>query len=228
MWKELQAIFGLGEVAVVPDRIVHEGFLFKESQFLKVWRRRWCVLTSEYLCTFNVGDDGPSSDRDYRKPTEVIRLSECESVMSADVTGTENSLYVVTPSRGFFLVAGSADEKATWMSAILNCCLPLLVFSGIQHSLLMFTITEDEEAVELGKIGSELPDRASALKDVVKPRRVSRNPLASLPFWLCLLAEIFSTQPENSRTGIRRGVKALGAGIAANHHAACLRRVQDD
>mmetsp|Transcript_99703 Transcript_99703/g.157815 ORF Transcript_99703/g.157815 Transcript_99703/m.157815 type:complete len:221 (+) Transcript_99703:54-716(+) len=214
------------EVAAIQDRIVQEGFLFKESKLLKVWRRRWCVLTPESLCTFKVKDSGPSSEWDYRRPTEEIKLSECESVMSADEPGIENSLYVITRKRTFFLVARSADEKEAWMKAILDCCLPLLVASGIQCSLLMFTITEDEEGLDPVKRGSEFPTiPKSTQTDVLKPRFASRYG-SGLTFWLCLLAEMFTTQPEEVRAPLGGGVNVLSAGIRDRYQPPlCFRQI---
>lgn len=126
------------------DDIKLEGFLFKEIQgfFSKQWHKRWCVLTNEALCSFKTAGD-------YRKPTEFIRLRECSSVKSADLgTGKENSLYVVTPDETFCLVAGSASEKDTWMSAINNVCLPERICLGASVCLSFFTINESSQSFE--------------------------------------------------------------------------------
>mmetsp|Transcript_98576 Transcript_98576/g.274274 ORF Transcript_98576/g.274274 Transcript_98576/m.274274 type:complete len:122 (-) Transcript_98576:129-494(-) len=100
------------EIIVHPDDIIKEGFLVKQSKFMKEWRRRCFVLTPQYLCSFR-------NQGDYRNPTEFIRLRECSTVKSADEdTGKENSFRVDTPERVFYLIADSAAEKEAWIGHI--------------------------------------------------------------------------------------------------------------
>mmetsp|Transcript_79522 Transcript_79522/g.137936 ORF Transcript_79522/g.137936 Transcript_79522/m.137936 type:complete len:122 (-) Transcript_79522:172-537(-) len=100
------------EIVVHRDDIVKEGYLVKESKHLKEWRRRWFVLTPQYLCSFK-------SEGEYRNPTEFIRLRECSTVKSADdSTGKENSFRVDTPNRCFNLIADNATDKESWIGHI--------------------------------------------------------------------------------------------------------------
>mmetsp|Transcript_147575 Transcript_147575/g.282881 ORF Transcript_147575/g.282881 Transcript_147575/m.282881 type:complete len:468 (+) Transcript_147575:47-1450(+) len=125
------------QIFVREDDIKFEGFLVKESAVLQKWRKRWCVLTSEYLCAFKVKGD-------YRKPTEFIRLRDCSSVKSAEKdTGREQSFGVVTEERTFFLFASSAAEKIMWMDAIMSCCFIEFITFGTEHSLSSFAIAEE-------------------------------------------------------------------------------------
>lgn len=125
------------QVFVHEDDIYFEGFLLKRSAFFRKWRKRWCVLTSQSLCAFRVKGD-------YRKPTEVIRLRDCSSVMLADAdTGKENSFSVETEDRTFCLVAGSAIEKGMWMDAIISSCFLQFIVFGTEHPLSAFAIAED-------------------------------------------------------------------------------------
>lgn len=127
------------QIVVHRHDIKRAGFLAKESKVLKNWNRRWLVLTDQYLCSFKV-------EGDYRKPTEFIKLGECSAVKSAfNDTGEQNSLAVVTPDRTFYLIAGSAGEKDAWMGAIMSCCLPELICSGVRSFLPSFPISEDED-----------------------------------------------------------------------------------
>lgn len=65
--------------------IIKEGFLDKQSRFLKSWRRycslirfsRWFVLTPHTLMTFK-------ERKVYNSPTEVIPLKAITSIKSAD------------------------------------------------------------------------------------------------------------------------------------------------
>mmetsp|Transcript_58338 Transcript_58338/g.92620 ORF Transcript_58338/g.92620 Transcript_58338/m.92620 type:complete len:119 (-) Transcript_58338:232-588(-) len=100
------------QIAVHQDDIVMEGCLVKESMYLKIWRKRWFVLTPDYLCAFK-------SRGDYKNPTEFIRLKQCSTVKSAEGSlGDEHSLCVITPERCFYLIASTGPEKEKWIEAI--------------------------------------------------------------------------------------------------------------
>ncbi len=101
-----------GEIIVHSDDIIKEGWLVKQSMHLKDWRRRWCILTPQYLCTFK-------QQGQYRNPTEAIRLRECSTAKSGDDdTGKENSFRVDTPTRVFHLIADTATGKEAWIGTI--------------------------------------------------------------------------------------------------------------
>mmetsp|Transcript_46243 Transcript_46243/g.140317 ORF Transcript_46243/g.140317 Transcript_46243/m.140317 type:complete len:122 (-) Transcript_46243:192-557(-) len=100
------------EITVHRDDIIKEGWLVKQSKHLREWRRRWFVLTPQYLCSFK-------TQGEYRNPTEAIRLRECSTVKSADEdTGKENSFRVDTPARVFYLIADSSTDKESWIGHI--------------------------------------------------------------------------------------------------------------
>merc|ERR1719238_379619 len=100
------------QVVIHRDDIIKEGWMVKQSRIMKDWRRRWFVLTPQYLCSFK-------TQGDYRNPTEAIRLRECQTVKSADDdTGKENSFRVDTPTRVFYLIADSPSEKESWIGSI--------------------------------------------------------------------------------------------------------------
>jgi len=94
------------------EEILKEGWLMKQSKFLKNWKRRWFVLTPTYICSFQ-------QQGVYHKPTEVLRLRECSTVKSADDNvDRENAFRVETPSRVFFLIAETNVEKESWIGHI--------------------------------------------------------------------------------------------------------------
>merc|ERR1719408_789588 len=100
------------EIIVHRDDIIKEGWLVKQSKHLKEWRRRWFVLTPQYLCSFK-------SQGEYRNPTEAIRLRECTTVKSAEEdTGKENSFRVDVVDRVFYLIAEDATDKESWIGSI--------------------------------------------------------------------------------------------------------------
>jgi len=100
------------EIIIRRNDIIKEGWLMKESRHLKAWRRRWCVLTPQYLFTFR--DQGQ-----YKSPTEHICLRECSKVETADNdTGEKNSFCVHTSSRVLKMIADTSAEKETWIGHI--------------------------------------------------------------------------------------------------------------
>eukprot|EP00929_Paragymnodinium_shiwhaense_P042530 TRINITY_DN21996_c0_g1_i1.p1 TRINITY_DN21996_c0_g1~~TRINITY_DN21996_c0_g1_i1.p1 ORF type:complete len:122 (-),score=27.83 TRINITY_DN21996_c0_g1_i1:164-529(-) len=100
------------EIVIHREDITKEGWLVKQSKFMKDWRRRWMVLTPHYLCSFK-------TQGDYRNPSEVLRLSECSTVKSAaEELGKENSFRVDAPNRIFYLIADSAADKEAWIGSI--------------------------------------------------------------------------------------------------------------
>merc|ERR1712113_988784 len=92
--------------------IVKEGHLVKQSKVLKSWRRRWFVLTPEYLCSFK-------NEGELRNPTDFVRLRECRTCKAADADiGKENSIQLHTTTRVFLLIANSPEEKVSWTKSI--------------------------------------------------------------------------------------------------------------
>jgi hypothetical protein len=85
----------------------------KQSKYLKEWRKRWFVLTPNYLATYK------AQTADYRQPTEVIKLRECSTVKSADDdTDRQNAFRVDSASRVFLCIAESPLEKESWIGNI--------------------------------------------------------------------------------------------------------------
>ena len=74
--------------------IIKEGFLDKQSRFLKSWRRysfslssRWFVLTPHVLMTFK-------ERKTYNSPTEIIPLKAITSIKSADEESAKEFSFV--------------------------------------------------------------------------------------------------------------------------------------
>jgi hypothetical protein len=64
----------LSPLAVSRDKIIKEGWLFKQSRYLKDWRRRWIIITPSFICSFR------SPDAIHQQPTEALRLADCNTV----------------------------------------------------------------------------------------------------------------------------------------------------
>ncbi|EEA04916.1 PH domain-containing protein [Cryptosporidium muris RN66] len=105
-------ILGGSQVIIRPEDVVKQGWLYKQSRFLKDWRRRWFILTRNYLASFK-------EQGDFSSPTESLKLSECLTVRSADEDiNRENAFRVDTPHRVFFLIAENPLEKEEWIGQI--------------------------------------------------------------------------------------------------------------
>ena len=63
-------------ITISSDGIIKEGFLFKQSRYLKKWRNRWVVLKPDYLYTFK-------QKGVYSNPTEQIE-KETITLIKAD------------------------------------------------------------------------------------------------------------------------------------------------
>lgn len=73
-------------VNIKQNEKIKEGWLQKESRFRKVWRDRWCVLTSEAFYTFE-------NEKNYVNPTEVLEIKKIKTVKTDD---TKQGNYFVT------------------------------------------------------------------------------------------------------------------------------------
>mmetsp|Transcript_16948 Transcript_16948/g.47272 ORF Transcript_16948/g.47272 Transcript_16948/m.47272 type:complete len:141 (+) Transcript_16948:50-472(+) len=95
------------------SEIRKEGWVMKESNYLRQYRRRWLVLTPERLLTFAKKQAYSTT------PTENIDLRQCGTVKSADdMTNRPFSFTVQVPDRNFFLIAADDADRNEWVAAI--------------------------------------------------------------------------------------------------------------
>ncbi|KAM3134852.1 hypothetical protein pb186bvf_013021 [Paramecium bursaria] len=92
--------------------ILNEGWLEKQSRFLKQWKKRWCVLTETTFYTFEL-------EKTYKDPTEIIQLHKAISIKtSEDETKVQNSFKIETNEQVFQFRPESREEKESWISSI--------------------------------------------------------------------------------------------------------------
>mmetsp|Transcript_8286 Transcript_8286/g.10875 ORF Transcript_8286/g.10875 Transcript_8286/m.10875 type:complete len:94 (+) Transcript_8286:31-312(+) len=85
------------QIEVKREDIVKEGFLFKQSRYIKDWRKRFVVLTKTHLITYR-------DNVDYKNPTEVISMDTCCTVKSTDdEMNKANSFKLEVKGRTFYL-----------------------------------------------------------------------------------------------------------------------------
>jgi hypothetical protein len=87
-----------------------EGWLTKQSTWLKDWRRRFFILKNSKL--FFAKNESSA-------PHGMIDLSTCMTVKSAELrSGKKNAIEVSTAETTFFMYADTEKEKDEWIGAI--------------------------------------------------------------------------------------------------------------
>jgi len=110
---------------VDPDtHIVHdcanaeyEGYLTKQSAWLKEWRRRYFILKGSKLFF---------AKNEYGAPHGMMDLAHCTTVKSADLKSKKrHSFEISTPETQYLLYADTEQEKDDWIGrvgkAIVRC-----------------------------------------------------------------------------------------------------------
>ena len=114
---------------VKPEDVIKEGYLFKQSRYLKDWRkyavpltflRRWFVLTKTHILSYK-------DEKIYKNPTEVVPMNTCCTVKSVEEEINKPNAFVSTPhtrsieySSGPFLEVGSERSHLLHASRVLR------------------------------------------------------------------------------------------------------------
>ncbi|GAB2216415.1 hypothetical protein Droror1_Dr00024188 [Drosera rotundifolia] len=94
-----------------PERA---GWLTKQGEYIKTWRRRWFVLKQGKLFWFKDSTITPSS-----RPRGVIDVAACLTVKGAeDVLNRQFAFEVSTRGETMFFIADSEKEKEDWINSI--------------------------------------------------------------------------------------------------------------
>jgi len=112
--------------------IYKEGWVYKQSKYLKEWRRRWVVLTPRLLCSFR-------EPGNYRvTPTEQVWLKDCSSVKSAEEeTRQANGFRVDSAGRIYYFYTEEHEDKEAWIGAIGRAMIrPTVVRSRSEEEML--------------------------------------------------------------------------------------------
>ena len=118
-----------------------EGWLTKQSMWLKDWRRRYFILKGSKLF-FARGE--------FSAPHGMIDLSTCMTVKSAELkAGKKNAIEVSTKEQTFYMFADTEKEKDEWIGAI---------GKSIVQSSGTFTKDDGKEDDDASDDGSEAPE----------------------------------------------------------------------
>mmetsp|Transcript_89276 Transcript_89276/g.251242 ORF Transcript_89276/g.251242 Transcript_89276/m.251242 type:complete len:404 (-) Transcript_89276:69-1280(-) len=106
--------FSLPPPACKVGEQIKVGYLEKQSRHLKVWRRRWSVLTPYDIRTF-------ASSRSGDRLTEIISLEAVRVEFAGESlgpAGVDTTFRVLTGKRSFYFRADSSSSKISWVLAI--------------------------------------------------------------------------------------------------------------
>lgn len=91
---------------------LNKGWVFKQSRFMKKWRRRYGVLTKSQFMTYETENINET-------PTEVILIKHCNGVKSAEEdTNKPNSFSIDYAGVIFYFYTDNNEEKTKWIGLI--------------------------------------------------------------------------------------------------------------
>ncbi|KAE8269398.1 hypothetical protein A4X09_0g2950 [Tilletia walkeri] len=89
------------------EHIVRSGYLYKRGEKRKTWKKRWFVLRSSKLAYYK-------NEKEYQL-LRFIDMSEVHTVAAVELKGKDHTFGIVTPSRTFYVNAGSRQEMQAWI-----------------------------------------------------------------------------------------------------------------
>ncbi|KAH8974236.1 hypothetical protein BDL97_01G091200 [Sphagnum fallax] len=94
-----------------PER---SGWLMKQGEYFKTWRRRWFVLKQGRIFWFKDNYLSPSS-----KPRGVILVGNCLTVKGAeDVLNKQYAFELSTSKETMYFIADTDKEKEDWINSV--------------------------------------------------------------------------------------------------------------
>lgn len=90
------------------------GWLMKQGEYIKTWRRRWFVLKQGKIFWFKSDIVTPDSI-----PRGVIEVNRCLSIKGAeDILNKPHAFEVSTTDDSMFFIADTDKEKEDWINAV--------------------------------------------------------------------------------------------------------------
>ena len=77
----------VGSISVYPDNVAHAGWVYKQSKYLKFWRKRWMVLlTNGTALTFESESYlAPKSDAAREAELRILTAAESPGASSGNL-----------------------------------------------------------------------------------------------------------------------------------------------
>jgi hypothetical protein len=118
----------------------YSGWLWKQGEHIRTWRKRWFVLKRGKLAWFK--DANVTSES---SPRGIVELRRCLSVRGAsDVLNSPCAFEVATQQRSMFFYAPNPEERGHWINALgkvrtsrlsYSLCLSTHPFTTLQLSI---------------------------------------------------------------------------------------------
>mmetsp|Transcript_14468 Transcript_14468/g.31382 ORF Transcript_14468/g.31382 Transcript_14468/m.31382 type:complete len:137 (+) Transcript_14468:200-610(+) len=103
--------YGGVEFWTQPERC---GWLTKQGEYIKTWRRRWFVLKQGKIFWFKSDNVNQES-----VPRGVIDVNKCLSIKGAEDTINKPFAFEIsTHTESMFFIAESDKEKEDWINAV--------------------------------------------------------------------------------------------------------------
>jgi len=134
-----------------PSLIVKSGYLIKQGDTVKNWKKRWFVLRNSSLAYYKTKDD--------LKPIRMIPLSECLQVEACEKV-KKNCFGFFTSDRIFYICADTQCKMMDWINAITPA---VTLFKKMSPNLAKISSITSELGEESDSSSEEL--RASLLFD---------------------------------------------------------------
>ncbi|EFN54128.1 hypothetical protein CHLNCDRAFT_13944, partial [Chlorella variabilis] len=90
------------------------GWLMKQGEFMKTWRRRWFILKDGKIFWFKSDIVGPNT-----QPRGIIEVNKCLSIKGAeDAINKPHAFEISTTDQNMYFIADSDKEKEDWINAV--------------------------------------------------------------------------------------------------------------
>ncbi len=93
--------------------VIKQGYLEKESLYLKRFRKRWIVLKNDKKIYSYKNNQMESN------PTEIIDLKYCQNIIPSNKNNSNEFILVVNGTQRSF-IAKSTDDRNDWIKWILH------------------------------------------------------------------------------------------------------------
>lgn len=94
-----------------PER---SGWLMKQGEVMKTWRRRWFILKDGKIFWFKSDIIGPNT-----QPRGIVEVNKCLSIKGAeDAINKPHAFEISTTDQNMYFIADSDKEKEDWINAV--------------------------------------------------------------------------------------------------------------
>ncbi|KNC56093.1 uncharacterized protein AMSG_02106 [Thecamonas trahens ATCC 50062] len=106
----------LKNVELQTDEVIRQGWLLKQGNRIKTWKKRWMVLNRAFLLYFK-----SAAVKESTQPQGVIKIAEIRKVQIADVHKRKKFGFEIhTRNRTYPMAADSASVRKAWIVSILK------------------------------------------------------------------------------------------------------------